>query len=102
MWDIVCQRKLLSERLINVNKHEKAGVYKLLSDRKLLGTVTMAKQFNKEIVMEFYANLMSNIFVAKSPNFHKVTIRSFIFDFSPKLISDYLNYKIVKSIEKRS
>ena len=28
MWDIVCQRKILSERLINVDKHEKTGVYK--------------------------------------------------------------------------
>ena len=36
MWHIVCQRKILSERLINVDEYEKAGVYKLLSDRKLL------------------------------------------------------------------
>ena len=101
MWDIVCQRKILSERLIHVGEHEKAGVYKMLSDRKLLGTVTMAKQFNKYIVLEFYANLKSNIFVAQSPNFHKVTVISYVFDFSPKLISNYLNCKIVKSHRKK-
>ena len=84
-----------------MGEHEKAGVYKMLSDRKLLGTVTMAKQFNRYIVLEFYANLKSNIFVAQSPNFHKVIVRSYVFNFSPKLISDYLNCKIVKSHKKK-
>ena len=27
MWDIVCQRKLLNERLINVDEHKKAEVH---------------------------------------------------------------------------
>ena len=75
----------------------KAGVYKVLSDRKLLGTVTMAKQFNRDIVLEFYVNLKSDISIAQSSNFHKVTVRWYDFDFSPKIISDYLNCKKVKS-----
>ena len=59
MWNFVCKRKLLSERLIHVDDHVQARIYKLLEDRELLGTVAMAKYFNKEIVLEFYANLKS-------------------------------------------
>ena len=97
MWDFVCKRKIMSERLIHVDDHVKTGVYKLLDDQKLLGTITMAKNFNKEIVLEFYANFKFDISVVKSPNYHKVTVRSRAFDFSPKVISDYLNCEIVKS-----
>ena len=62
-----------------------------------MGTVTMPKPFNKEIVLEFYVNLKSNISDIYAPQFHKVYVRSNIFDFSPMLISTYLNYPVVKS-----
>ena len=101
MWNFVCKRKPLSERVINVDDYKKIEVYELLNDRKLLGTVTMAKHNNKEIVLEFYANLKSDISDVAFPFFHKVTIRSHKFEFSPKLINDYLNRKKVKSQRKR-
>ena len=61
----------------------------------------MAKHYNKDIVLEFYANLKFDISDVTSPNYQKVTVRSHVFDFSPKLISDYLNCKSVKSQRKR-
>ena len=57
----------------------------------------MAKHYNKDIVLEFYANMKSDIFDASSSYYYKVTIRSHEFDFSPKLIRDYLNCKKIKS-----
>ena len=101
MWDFVCKRKLLSERVIDVADYKKIEVYELLNDRKLLGTVTMPKQYNREIVLEFYANLKADISDVDSPFFHKVTVRSHEFAFSPKIISDYLNCKKIKSKRKR-
>ena len=102
MWNFVCKRKPLSEKVIDVNDHKKAGVYKLLDDRKLLGIVTMAKHYNKDIVLEFYVNLKSNIFDASFPFYHKVIVRSHEFKFSPKLINDYLNCKRLRVRGKES
>ena len=73
----------------------------MLRDRKLLGIVTMARSFNREVVMKFYANLKYDISVVNSPCFHKVTIWSHEFDFSPKVICDFLNCFVVKSIKKK-
>ena len=52
-------------------------------------------------MLEFYANLKADISDVDSPFYHKVTVRSHEFVFSPKLISDYLNCKKVKSQRKR-
>ena len=101
MWNFVCKRKSLSEKVIDVDDHKKVEVYKLLNDRKLLSTVTMAKHYNKDIVLEFYTNLKSDIFYASSPFYHKVTVRSHEFELSLKLINVYLNCKKVKSQRKR-
>ena len=54
MWDFVCKRKPLSESVIDIDNHIKASVYKVLEDRKLFGTVTMAKHYNKDIVLEIF------------------------------------------------
>ena len=67
MWNIRCKRKIHSKRLINQKDHEKARIYKLLKDRNLLDTVTMAKPLNREIVQKFYANLKSTIFDVYAP-----------------------------------
>ena len=61
MWSIVYQRKIHLERLIHQNDHENAGICKLLKDRSLIRTITIAKPFNKEIVLKFYVNSKSNI-----------------------------------------
>ena len=65
--------------------------------KKLLDIVTMAKPFNRDIVLEFYVNIKHDIFVAQSPCFHKVIVRSHEFDFSPKIINEFLNCSFVKS-----
>ena len=44
--------------------------------------------------------MKSDISNATSPNYQKVTIRSHVFDFSPKLINDYLTCKSFKSQRK--
>ena len=97
----MCKRKPLSERVIDIDDHTQASVYKVLEDRKLLRIVTMAKHYNKDIVLEFYANMKFDISDSSSLHYQKVTLRSHVFYFSPKLISDYLNCKKVKSHKKR-
>ena len=94
---MVCQRKIHSERSIHQKDHEKARICKLLKDKSLMGIVTMAKSFNKEIVLKFYANFKYNIFDIFAPQFHKVYVMSNIFYFSPMLINTYLNCLAVGS-----
>ena len=72
MWSIVYKWKLNSKRLIHQKDHEKVEICKLLKDRGLSSTVSMAKPFNWDIVLEFYANLKSNIFDVYAFQFHKV------------------------------
>ena len=49
----MCKRKPLSERVIDIDDHTQAGVYKVLEDRKLLRTVTMAKHYKKTLFWNF-------------------------------------------------
>ena len=44
-----------------------------------------------KVVHEFYANLIENIFVPREKEFEKVYVRAYVYDFSPKVICNYLN-----------
>ena len=95
VWKFVIKRKICFERLIDHEDHEKIGIVKLLSDRKLLDSVSMAKPYNRVIVQEFYTNLKKGIFDDNSSFYERVYVRGHMFKFSPLLISSCLNCLIV-------
>lgn len=83
------QGKVLSERLLNVIEFADVGVIELLKNQNLLGTVSIVKPFVKNVVFEFYANLVNEINDPKSPTFSKVFIRGHMFDFSPAVTNEF-------------
>ncbi|XP_024018221.1 uncharacterized protein LOC112090643 [Morus notabilis] len=89
VWKSVIKRKIFSERLLNESKFGELGVLELLKDRSLLGTVTKIKPFVNDVILEFYANLVSGVNDHKSPMFHKVFVIGHLFHFSPAIINDF-------------
>ncbi|XP_024028254.1 uncharacterized protein LOC112093643 [Morus notabilis] len=89
MWTFVIRRNIHSERLLKMSEFEELGVIQLLKSQNLFGTVSKAKPFVRNIVFEFYANLVSDIAKPESEMFHKVFVRGHIFHFSAEVINDF-------------
>lgn len=83
------KREIFCERLLNKSEFGELGFLDSLKNHKLLGMVTKLKPSVKDIVLEFYANLVTGANDHKSPMFHKVFVRGHLFDFSPAIINDY-------------
>ena len=94
------KRKFCSQRLIDHEDHEKIRIIKLLSDRKLLDSVSIAKPYSQVIVQEFYANLKKEISDENSHFHERVYIRGHTFEFSLLLISSLLNCSLMNSSRK--
>ncbi|XP_024025805.1 uncharacterized protein LOC112092857 [Morus notabilis] len=90
VWAFVVQRKILSERLVHDAEFKEIGVFELLKEQNLLGTVTKVQPFVKNVVLEFYANLVKEINNPAIDMFHKVFVRGHFFDFSPAVINEFL------------
>ncbi|XP_024022050.1 uncharacterized protein LOC112091798 [Morus notabilis] len=70
------------------------GIFDLLKAQHLLGTVTRVQPFVKNVVYEFYANLVEEMNNPASDMYHKVFVRGHLFNFSPVVINDF--YERVK------
>ena len=92
---------ICSERLIDHKDHEKIEIIKLLSERKILDSVSFAKPYNRVIMQEFYANLKKEIFDDTSPFYERVYVRGHMFEFSLLLISSMLNCPLMNSSRKK-
>ena len=51
-------------------------------------------RFVTKVVHEFYANLSDNIVIEREEKFEKVFVREHVYEFSPRVISEYLNISI--------
>ena len=56
--------------------------------------VLLCQIFVTTVVHEFYANLSNNIVVEGEDQYEKVFVRGNIYEFSPRVISEYLNISI--------
>ena len=66
------------------------GVQKIIEDREWMHTVSDIKGFIRCVIHEFYANLSENINVAESLEFEKVYVCGRVYEFSTKVICEYL------------
>ncbi|XP_024019818.1 uncharacterized protein LOC112091154 [Morus notabilis] len=83
LWNVMSQRKIHSERMLHVEEFEEIGIVQLLKKQKLFGTMSKIQPFVKNIVVEFYSNLLKAIKDPRSATFHKVLVCGTKFDFSP-------------------
>ena len=56
--------------------------------------MTNIPKFVTKVIHEFYANLSNNIVVKRESKFEKVFVRGHVYDFSPRIISEYLNISV--------
>ena len=57
-------------------------------------TISNIPRFITKVVHEFHANLSDNILVKGEEQFEKVFVRGHVYEFSPRVISEYLNISI--------
>ena len=65
-----------------------------MSERGWGSTVLNIPYFVTKVVHEFYANVSDNILVEGEEQFEKVFVRGHVYDFSSRVISEYLNISI--------
>ena len=69
-------------------------VEKIVCERGWESTVTNIPRFVTKVVLEFYANLSDNLLVETEDEFQKVFVQGHVYEFSPRVISEYLNITI--------
>ena len=57
-------------------------------------TVSNIPRFVTKVIHEFYANLSDEMLVEGEEQFEKSFVRGYVYDFSPRVISEYLNIPI--------
>ena len=56
--------------------------------------MTNIPRFVTKVIHKFYTNLSDNIVVKGESEFEKVFMRGLVYDFSPRIISEYLNISV--------
>ena len=87
-------REFIVERPMKLESFGAVGVEKIVCERGWESTVSNIPKFVTKVVHEFYANLSDNILVEGEDEFEKVFVRGHVYEFSPRVISEYLNITI--------
>ena len=93
----ISPRGFIIERPIKLDNFRALSVQKLIDDRGWESTISNIPRFVTKVVHKFYANLGDNIVVQGEPQFEKVFVRGHIYEFSPRVICEYLNILIPKT-----
>ena len=70
------------------------GVERIVCERGWESTVSNIPRFVTKAIHEFYAKLNDNMLVEGEEHFEKVFIRRHVYDFSPRVINEYINISI--------
>ena len=87
------------ERPKKLDSFRVVGVQKIVEDRGWVSTISNIPRFITKDVHEFYANLSDNIVVQGETQFERVFVKGHIYEFSPRLIYEYLNIPILENFE---
>ena len=90
-------RGFILERPIKLDSFRALGMQKLIKDRAQESTISNIPKFVTKVVQEFYANLSNNIVVEGEPQFEKVFVRGHVYEFSPRVICEYLNLSFLEN-----
>ena len=74
---------------MHTDEFKEIRVFELLKNQLLLGIITKVKPVMKNVIFEFYANVVAKIDDPASKVFHKVYVRGHLFDFSPIVINEF-------------
>ncbi|XP_019158521.1 PREDICTED: uncharacterized protein LOC109155291 [Ipomoea nil] len=88
LWGKVVERKILSQKLVLVdklNKHDQ--IRETLTKNHLLGSVTNIEAYDEQVVQEFYSNLTKDITISTSPMYGKIYLRGKYYEFNPDIIN---------------
>ncbi|GAA0171687.1 hypothetical protein LIER_41202 [Lithospermum erythrorhizon] len=86
-WKFIYNRRLAPERvLLDVTKRNKT-IMKIINETGMESVVNNVGPHWPKLVREFICNLPRDVDDAESDNYHKVTLRNLVFNFSPDLIN---------------
>ena len=88
-------REFIYERNIDLELFKPLGVSKIIIDTSWRQIVCDVKEYIPRIIREFYANLSEDVDSEDKPEFQKVFVRGYVYDFSPKVICHYLKIPLM-------
>ena len=74
------------------------GVERIVCERGWESTMSNIPRFVTKFIHEFYANLSEEMLVKGEEQFVKVFVRGHVYNFSPRVISEYLNIPILENV----
>ena len=83
-------KEFISKIKMDLESFRILGVSKIIVDNGRKQTVCDVKEYVPRIVKEFYTNLSEDVDCEGKSGFQKVFVRSHVFEFSPKIICDFL------------
>lgn len=90
LWPFVCARSFRREHTLVPAKVKHLGIVDVLKDLGILNTVLNVPSFVKNVVLEFYCNLSTEINDIKSEHFHQTFVRGGFVNFSPQVINEFV------------
>ena len=94
LFDKYITRGFILERPMKLDSFRAVGVQKIVEDKGWVSTISNVPRFVTKVVHKFYANLIDNIVVQGEDQFEKVFVREHVYEFSPRVICEYLNITI--------
>ncbi|GAA0185556.1 oxidoreductase [Lithospermum erythrorhizon] len=86
-WKFVASRMIAAERMLSEVTKQNADIMGIQEDVSVMPTVQTVGPYYSNLVREFICNMTEDIDDPVSPNFQKITLRNFTFDFLPKKAS---------------
>ncbi|KAL3623035.1 hypothetical protein CASFOL_031851 [Castilleja foliolosa] len=86
-FDALKKRSMIDERRIMVDVFKKHNLVDFFEARGMLATVSTAVPFVRDIIVEFYANLVPQVCEKGSASYGKVYVRGNIYTFTPEKIN---------------
>ena len=91
MFEKYLTRGFVVERPMKLESFRAMGVERIICERGWESTISNIPRFVSKVIHEFYANLSDEMLVEGEEQFEKVFVRGHVYDFSPRVISEYLN-----------
>ena len=92
----MCYRNFIAERSVDTAFFEKSGIVDLLKEQHLYRSVSDLAPFVTEVVLEFYGNLIKDMFDPHADDYGKAFVREVFFEFTPAVINEYLGRGSIK------
>ena len=70
-----------------------------MDERGWVPTISNVPRFVTKVMHEFYVNLSDNIVIEGNNQYEKVFVRGHVYEFSPRVICEYLNISIPKNFK---